>query len=410
VPGGRWLIAGFLDGSIRYIDFEDPPSGDMHPHILVPSPFSEHDASTNRMEMQLSIDFTSDFASSTAPGEYHLVQFNLGVVYSNRFEPMNDSPVRVWRVKVKFETVTDNSGNDHGLMQRRAVGLEAVECLSSFNEHCLLRLYCCHLHGSMIAYSAEWYGEQPVDCIVLVDWTQANCRAKDGGIQRWYGPTLRAVVRFIPFYEYSRALLTVSQAMYLLPEGRILVIPPKADCQIQQLNWQSDWPHSTTIGPEDQNFDRVEPAWSHKFPKTYLFSIMHTPPLFIRDGIRFVVPTRTEVFGVILPISSQPPSKDIHIVSLAKGSWEKTWSFQTFGYRRGISIDRSSLNYHAMDYAWSDEEPTSPESNPMARFISIPYSSIAGIDGELFIDHYSNRIIVAEMKYERWFFIQLPSI
>jgi hypothetical protein len=200
VPGGRWLLASFLDGSIRYVDLEDPPSGDLHPHLLLPTPFSERDASTNRMEMQLSIDFTSDIASSTALGEHHLAEFNLGVVYSNRFEPMDDSRVRVWRVKVKFETVIDNS--NHGVMWTRAVGLEAVDCLSSFNEECLRSLYHCHLQGSMIAYSTQLYGGYSAGYIVLVDWTQANGRAKDGRIQRWYcGPTLRALVRLLPSYE-----------------------------------------------------------------------------------------------------------------------------------------------------------------------------------------------------------------
>ena len=124
---------------------------------------------------------------------HYLNQFNLGVVYSNRLHPMNDTLVRVWRVKVKFRDGADNgNGASTGT---HAVGLEAVECLSSFNEECLRRLYRVHLQGPMIAYSAKLYRGYSGDYIVLFDWSQANGRAKNEGIQRWYnGPTLLALV------------------------------------------------------------------------------------------------------------------------------------------------------------------------------------------------------------------------
>ncbi|KAJ2924753.1 hypothetical protein H1R20_g12345, partial [Candolleomyces eurysporus] len=333
------------------------------------------------MEMQLSVDFTSDIASASPPREYHLTQFNLGVVYSNRIDTEDDSPVRVWRVKVKLESYVDSGS---GVVRSRAVGLEADQCLSSFYEESLPSLYCCELQGAMIAYSIRTYQHQ---CIVLVDWTQANGREKDG-VKRWYGPTL------------------VAAAIYFLPNDRILVVPPKINCEIRLFNWLSDWPASATVLPLEQTFDQVQPVWSHKFPGTYVWSLMQSPPLFFRDEIRLVVPTYTEVYGVTLPISSQSLSKDRNPRSLAKGSWGTTLSMQGFGYKRGVSVDRSGVIFQAVDYVWCDEELALADSQPTTQ---APYLPTAGVKGRLFFDQYSSRAVIGGNRCSRWFQIEVST-
>ncbi|KAJ2914610.1 hypothetical protein MD484_g5794, partial [Candolleomyces efflorescens] len=381
VPGARWMVAGFFDGSIRYFDFEDAQSGDISPHPLISTPFSEREASSNEMEMRLSIDFTSEIAFSTAPGEHYLTQFNLGVVYSNG-SLVDDSLVRVWRVRVKFEGGIDGLGRHGG---GRALGLEAVECLSAFAERPVWNIYHCHLWGSMIAYSTKLHGGDSDDYIMLVNWLQANGRAKYEGIERWYhGPGPRTI------------------AMHFLPEGQIMVVTQRSQCQVNIFNWQSDWPHSTS--KIEARANQGKPIWLREFRGALIRSIVCSAPTFIGDSIRLVIPTPAEIFGVTVPIRRSGHPKDIHVESLAKGFGRIIFNsnhLYGFGCRRGAFIDSSTLCYHAMEYFWSDDKIISRQP----RCATIPYPGIDDIEGQLLFDHCSNRIVVAELEFERFIFI-----
>lgn len=225
MPGGRWLLAGFADGSIRYFDFEDGASGDLYPQLLIPTPFAEGQAGTDGsvIGMQLSFDFTSDIASASPIGGYHLTQFNLGVFYMNLSEIQDDTPVRVWRVRVMFEAIRDSCGQS----TRQAVGLKVAECLSSFQEKRPVRLHLCHLQGSMIAYYTEYFHQVG---IVLVNWMQANGKAKDGGIKRWYGTRVFAAV--------GRAIFPIWTAIANIPLGHVFLTQQSHACSATQHRWR----------------------------------------------------------------------------------------------------------------------------------------------------------------------------
>ncbi|KAJ2914620.1 hypothetical protein MD484_g5802, partial [Candolleomyces efflorescens] len=222
--------------------------------------------------------------------------------------------------------------------------------------------------------------------IVLFDWSQANGRAKNEGIQRWYnGPTLLAL------------------DMHFLPEGRILAVVLRPDCHIEIFNWKSDWRHSTTATETD--FQEHLPSWWRDFRGTHLASMTHSPPMVIGDSIRFVVPTAGAIWGMTVPISA---SKDIRVDSLAEGSPGTAFGpLHNFGCRRGVSIDSSTLQYYALDYEWSNEEE---EPTPNAQSMTIPCSPISHFYGQLFFDPYSNRIVISESSFERMFFIQVYTV
>lgn len=167
LPGGRWLLAwakGGGDGCVHYFDLEErsPVAKILVPDLTLPA--------VDWRDLLVAVDFISDEANASGDHFHCLMQFNMASMHPPSTD-CADYRIRVWRVKVKFNE------SDEGTFT--AVGLEA-ECISSFSESSLFSQNYLTLYGSALAYSSSMGSS-----IIIVDWVQANGRAKHEGIQRW---------------------------------------------------------------------------------------------------------------------------------------------------------------------------------------------------------------------------------
>lgn len=176
LPGGRWLISGFDDGSVWYFDLshhETSSAGNLQRKLLIPSPFkgTQHDGS--RIQVRLSVDFSSHEALGDSSITHHLQQFNLAVVACPKAWKTGATHVDVWQVLVP-------DGNE------QTGGIRLGDHLSSFTEIATSSLEDCSLLGPALAYSL---GIAPARCVVIVNWAEANGRSQEA-IQRRYLPRL----------------------------------------------------------------------------------------------------------------------------------------------------------------------------------------------------------------------------
>ena len=109
VPGGRWLLAGCLDGSVWWLDLnhrsplKPDPFGLGGFSLLLRSPLSEDDVSKNCARITFSIDHTSRSSGANPTGRFGpLDEFNLAVFVSSGGSPRDarTNSFQVWRVGV----------------------------------------------------------------------------------------------------------------------------------------------------------------------------------------------------------------------------------------------------------------------------------------------------------------------
>lgn len=153
VEGGRWLLFGMCDGSVRYHDLNETSE----PVTLVPTVFGKEAHATTL----LSVDMDQD-----AP----FMSFNLGIMSSASTRDDNlSTPLRARCIEVhRVMPYWDDNGQVRGLQAER---------LTCFPEE---NVYDCDLftlHGNNVAYSLD-SSKPPINVtgrlITIVDWTVAD--------------------------------------------------------------------------------------------------------------------------------------------------------------------------------------------------------------------------------------------
>jgi len=158
LPGGRWLLFGARDGSVKYYDLNS--LGEISEAVtLVPSHF-EQGANTL---VRLSVDMDHDAAYLT---------FNLGVM-NWRLPPLDDDPdypnfphYARWIEVSRITSYWDENGQVQGLRAER---------LACFHEEYLCGYESFTLRGRHVAYSLYSFEMSTSlgdgDNIAIVDWT-----------------------------------------------------------------------------------------------------------------------------------------------------------------------------------------------------------------------------------------------
>lgn len=175
LPGGRWLISGYADGSLWCFDLSGHPKERILPMPLLPSPFAGTEHSGGDTQIQVSIDFTSQDALGSSAHTHHLAQFNIAVLACPKRYEFAHTQVDVWRVHV-----LNGVGGE---------GLKLGAHLSSFMETPTSGLLNCSLHGPSIAYTVRGI---PARSVIVVDWADAKSKTMD--FQRYHLPGLTTTV------------------------------------------------------------------------------------------------------------------------------------------------------------------------------------------------------------------------
>ncbi|KAJ2936505.1 hypothetical protein H1R20_g588, partial [Candolleomyces eurysporus] len=305
MPGGRWLLAGCRDGSVWYFDLD--AEGTISPALLIESPYPESLASTNKVRLVFSVDLLSDVAQASPPGSYHLTQFNIAIVASH-IRRTADTVISVWRVQIALE-------NDS------ATNLRKVELLSTFHEERFDDVWSCDLYGTTVAYLGRPTGGST--SIIIVDWPDAAGQTDTNRITR----------RYISTSDDARA--------FLLPEDRILKVvnygAGASPGEIQLIHWRRDCPATST--PPSQQTHPLPIVGPRKYglPLIYVSSV--TSPAVIANELRFVVPARGHLYGLVIPLSfALRPDANIQVELLVTGEINSGQQMRGVGYRQMFSM------------------------------------------------------------------------
>ncbi|KAJ3539678.1 hypothetical protein NMY22_g4623 [Coprinellus aureogranulatus] len=367
LPGGRWLIAGYEDGSVWYFDLSPDliPAHRIKPALLISSSFS----GVIRIQMHISIDCASDMALGSSLSHYHLEQFNLAVVACPARYGSGPTKVSVWRIHVPV-------GNDP------ESSLRLGDCLSSFTEFGIDHIDDCSLYGPMVAYSMLL---QPASCIVIVSWSEANGKASHELVRR-YAP-----------------VTDTPQNIYLLPSDRLLIAGLNEDLTI--FDWVSSCPESTRP-PQQHRTDCQRPQWVSTPVSCSVWcrppSLMVPPHVILGDAARVLVPIPHHLHGCVVPLDK---SSKIYTTTIRKGRFRHSsdYEYEGFGYHRAVCMnDQGTIA--AAYYRWPDGTGVlhSPTFAPF-RF-AIRESDLA-IPRRLLFDEFTNRVVVTDLRTSRFFFV-----
>ncbi|KAJ3510425.1 hypothetical protein NMY22_g15983 [Coprinellus aureogranulatus] len=344
VPGGRFLIAGYSDGSIRYYDFEEKSEKGLVPKLLIPA----SKEGITRAEPRIALDFRSDVAQASEVGAYYLSAFNIAVAVEKK--------VNIWHIEV----AEDPEVKDHDGQAKKF--LRASTHLSSFVEP-LESIHGFDILGTNVAYSTvtSRRGEDRSDgSVVIIDWKVANGK---------------------PQQEIQRHLLlhVVAKDLILLPNGNILVADyhadgaRKPDTPVQLYNWGLDVRLSLPSATAE-DVGTVEPRWKHTFKNLNVRAA--SPPAIISDEVRMLLPDDRGLHALFIPSS---PFEEIRLTSIdaTKGLFGRQKRVQLFGYHRSVEFRLDRPECRAAQYAWPDEEQSRP-----VRFVEVdhdPSESKTGI-------------------------------
>ncbi|RXW24336.1 hypothetical protein EST38_g1521 [Candolleomyces aberdarensis] len=305
LPGGRWLLAGYRDGSVWYFDLDAKDT--ICSTLLIESPYPESLASTNKVRLVFSVDLLSDVAQASPPGSYHLTQFNIAIVASHIRRTV-DTVVSVWRVQIALE-------NDS------ATSLRKVELLSTFHEERFDDVWSCDLYGTTVAYLGEPAGGDT--SIIIVDWSDAAGQTDINRVLR----------RYISSSDYARA--------FLLPEDRILTVANygagESPGEMQLVHWRRDCPATSTSPSQQTHPLPIVGPRKHGLPLIYVASV--TSPVVIADELRFVVPARGHLYGLVIPLSFalRPEEANIQVELLVTGEIDPGQQMRV-GYHQMFSM------------------------------------------------------------------------
>ncbi|KAF6754747.1 hypothetical protein DFP72DRAFT_898687 [Ephemerocybe angulata] len=361
-PGGRWVMTGYADGSVWCFDLSDnlASAADVEPFLLLPPTHIGVSVSNPNVQVQIAIDYTSDEAAGTASETHHLTQFNMAVV-TGPFDYRSTGAythIDIWRVHLSAHAETPQ--------------LQLSDHLSSFKDSGSGKLLSCSLYGKVVAYSMN---SPPSECTVIVDWEEANGKNEDQGAQRWYIPE-----------ESSMTIL-------LLPGDRILTTQMGGTICI--YNWRLECP-SSTLSPARQQLERVTPAWDWEDLPSLCGSAI--PSFFVvRNAIRLVISTSSELFALTIPKEDNDPSL-IKFESLLEGYSGYLDLSLGFGYDRGAGVvcEDSTVLFFAR-YRWKDDSPLLLEEGHRQESTFTEYDAtdpdLQGARRVLY-DQFSNRLFV----------------
>ncbi|KAH6901423.1 hypothetical protein BKA70DRAFT_1309499 [Coprinopsis sp. MPI-PUGE-AT-0042] len=361
IPGGRWLIVGYEDGSVWSLDLSDHDgsSGKICRKLLVPSPFESTEHSETRLQVKLSVDFSSDEALGDSQKTYHIQQFNIAVMVCPMKYKLASTHIDVWRVHV-------SNGSDRW-------GLRLGEHLSSFTEIGTAALQDCSLLGSALAYSL---GTAPATCVVIVRWPAANGKPKDK-VNRHYLPGL----------ALDKAILLPGDRLFGINGRRVAYV----------YDWAKNFPTST-LQPHEQLFPRVTPSLRHEAPMRNVHGI--SPPMVLHNTTRILVQGTSSVSGFQIPVEGD--SKKAAVTCLVKGRFGFGQA-QAYGYHRGVGFSNHDL-LTSSEYRWPGETASPEAQNAGCRYHTV--NRLDNFDGgRMLLDQYSNRAVVVDFYASQLFFV-----
>ena len=348
VEGGRWLLFGMRDGSVKYHDLN--ASGKTSEAVtLVPTVFDEG----ARTITMLSVDMDPD-------AEY--VMFNLGIMtwappedqpdHSNL--PLFDRWIEVYRVTPHW----DENGQAEGLQAER---------LARFREAYMYGCSSFTLRGCHVAYSL--YSLPPIvtsngQNIVIVDWTSADSDSTSLAYSRRVVRRCRVEVSCL-FYSSQAPRFDEPQWLALLPDDRLLCYNGYEILLFDLTNVPM-----TKFLPTNPNHLPRQPAVA----SLQLYASAISPPYFVHDSIRFSLVTREGITGLIVPRSRSLAARTMDHVNL--------FSVPNFCNSSYVGYDRAILhcfpNPIILRYVWPEQHSSfhiSPKSTIQTLYCSLDNSS-----------------------------------
>ncbi|KAH6911994.1 hypothetical protein BKA70DRAFT_1422715 [Coprinopsis sp. MPI-PUGE-AT-0042] len=360
LPGGRWLLAGYADGSVWSFDLSDSDTcrTNVKRRLLVPSPFKDTEHENTKIQLQVAVDFSSPEALGDSLGTHVLQQFNIAVIACPEDWGLASTQVDVWRIYLPPHSAADSE-------------LRLGDRLSSFTEIGTAQLGGCSLLGPVVAYSL---GFAPVKCVVVVPWLDANGKAKTA-IKR----------RYLPHLSFDKIVL--------LPGDRIFAVGEAS--MVHVYDWARDFICST-LQPHEQQLSRIG-GWCDTAPERINFGV--SQPMVIGGTVRIVVPSSRYLHGYQIPLEGY--IKETTSVCLKK-NWFSPDVAQAYGYHRGIGL-RHVERMLSSEYRWPDEVAV-PNTRPVTC-IRHHIERLGDGCRRLFMDQYSNRVVIVESSTSQFFFV-----
>ncbi|TEB26773.1 hypothetical protein FA13DRAFT_1010835 [Coprinellus micaceus] len=361
-PGGRWIISGYRDGSVWYIDLGHDPTSTtaLEPQLLVPASLPDD---TDDIQIKIALDFSSGESLGQSVDHHTLRQFNVAVVTSSSYDDPLPLNIDVWRVHVCTELGDPAS-------------LTLGPRLSNFTEEGDVALVSVGLHGRSVAYSILL---DHTKCVVVVDWMEADGKGKDEQFTRWYLPLSRA------------------NSIHLLPEDQILTTDNSDNAAL--FNWRKDCP-SSTLRPSEQDLDHVSPFYHRAMDQLIYFDAI-SPPTILRCCVQVVIPADEEAIRVDIPLGPDADTDSIRTISILKHPpYELAGRLRVFGHRRAIGL---SGDYVLTVIHYSPEDGTGGNGSP-TRVQSFEFPELTKLENppdRLLYDEFSQRIVLidADVSY-----------
>ncbi|KAH6911995.1 hypothetical protein BKA70DRAFT_1559498 [Coprinopsis sp. MPI-PUGE-AT-0042] len=362
LPGGRWLIAAFEDGSVWSFDLsqQETSPANLERKLLIPSPYkgTQHDGS--RIQVRLSIDFTSSEALGESSRTHHLEQFNLAVIACPKVWKTAVTHVDVWQVHIPYGDGQESE-------------MRLGDHLSSFTEIGTSALEDCSLLGPALAYSL---GTAPARCVVIVNWSEANGKSKDA-IQR----------RYLPHLALNKIVLIPGERLFAVHGDRTVYV----------YDWAKDF-QASALPPQEQQCPRVSDPWRESSPMRNVLGM--STPMVINNTVRVIVPCTRFISGYSIPISGDIKKTTSTYLKKAQFGYNRV---QAYGYHRGVGFSDFS-NLTSSEYRWPGETVVA-ETRPVAC-LHHPVERLEKYDGgRMLFDQYSNRAVVTDFYASRLFFI-----
>lgn len=172
------MIAAYSDGSVWSFDLSENwrITDPVAPTLLIASPFTENEISTNTIQIHLSLDFDSDEALGDSRDDYHLLQLNLAVV-SAPVDERYESPytrVDVYRIEVSSAHFADGEETSNVDQVSSGQRLVVGSTLSSFKMPGFYGIFCCSLLSTDVAFATN------INAIIVMDWVKATAQSREG--------------------------------------------------------------------------------------------------------------------------------------------------------------------------------------------------------------------------------------